>query len=400
MRSAGLLATFPTYGSNPAERVASEVCDLTAPCGNGETEPGTPVTGSRPPAAGEGLTPHLRSGLGFVPAPLPKNLARLSRPFISQTTRDTSVLRCLLQAASRAVVSRYRLLVATLSLSLFWVGLPLQAEGPQRIISTAPSITEMLYSLGLGDRVVGVTEFCHYPPEVRRKSKIGSYLHPNLETILAMKPDLVVVLKEHGELAGRLRNIKLDVFELQHNDLAGVYDSMLLIGRRTGIVAVAEEKVRKIREALEEIESQAAGRPRRGVMFVVGRTPGTIQDLMVVGRGSFLNELIAIAGGRNVFGGASSYYPRIPREEVYAKRPDVIIDMGDMGDTDQATEQYTRSVTKLWKRIPGLPAVDSGRVYSVAEDVFVVPGPRVVEAARLLLRMIHPEAADTNGATP
>ena len=290
--------------------------------------------------------------------------------------------------------------MATLSLSLFWVGLPLQAEGPQRIISTAPSITEMLYSLGLGDRVVGVTEFCHYPPEVRRKSKIGSYLHPNLETILAMKPDLVVVLKEHGELAGRLRNIKLDVFELQHNDLAGVYDSMLLIGRRTGIVAVAEEKVRKIREALEEIESQAAGRPRRGVMFVVGRTPGTIQDLMVVGRGSFLNELIAIAGGRNVFGGASSYYPRIPREEVYAKRPDVIIDMGDMGDTDQATEQYTRSVTKLWERIPGLPAVDSGRVYSVAEDVFVVPGPRVVEAARLLLRMIHPEAADTNGATP
>ena len=256
----------------------------------------------------------------------------------------------------------------------------------------------MLYDLGLGDRVVGVTEFCHYPPEVRRKPKIGSYLHPNLETILQMKPDLVVVLKEHGQLAGRLRNVSLDVFELQHNDLAGVYDSLLLLGGRAGIRPLAEERVSSIRAALEQIKSQAAGRPRRGVMFVVGRTPGTIQDLMVVGRGSFLNELIAIAGGRNVFGAAASHYPRIPREEVYAKRPDVIIDMGDMGDTDQATEQYTRSVAELWKRIPGLPAVESGRVYSVAEDAFVVPGPRVVKAARLLLEMIHPEAGQTNEA--
>ena len=340
------------------------------------------MTGSQPHVTGRGLTPHCRSGLGFVPAPLRENSTRSSLSFF-----DAPACRRLWQTVA-------------LPLLLFCAILSLQAEGPQRIISTAPSITEMLYDLGLGDHVVGVTEFCHYPPEVRRKPKIGSYLHPNLETILAMKPDLVVVLKEHGELAGRLRNIKLDIFELQHNDLAGVYDSMLLIGRRTGIVAVAEEKVRKIREALEEIEARAADRPRRGVMFVVGRTPGTIQDLMVVGRGSFLNELIAIAGGRNVFGGANSYYPRIPREEVYAKRPDVIIDMGDMGDTDQATEQYTRSVTALWKRIPGLPAVESGRVYSVAEDVFVVPGPRVVDAASSLFRMIHPEAPEANGATP
>ena len=292
------------------------------------------------------------------------------------------------------------LMAAAASLWLLCAVLSLQAQAPQRIISTAPSITEMLYALGLGERVVGVTEFCHYPPEVRRKPKIGSYLHPNLETILAMKPDLVVVLKEHGELAARLRVIELDYFELQHNDLAGVYDSMRLLGRSTGIATVAELKVRKIREALDEIEARAAGRPRRGVMFVVGRTPGTIQDLMVVGRGSFLNELIAIAGGRNVFGEAGSHYPRIPREEVYAKRPDVIIDMGDMGDTDQATEQYKRSVTELWKRIPGLPAVESKRVYSVAEDVFVVPGPRVVEAGHLLFAMIHPEAAEANGATP
>ena len=251
----------------------------------------------------------------------------------------------------------------------------------------------MLYHLGLGDRVVGVTEFCHYPPEVRQIPKIGSYLHPNLETILEMRPDLVVVLSEHGVLNDRLRGVNLNVFVLQHNDLSGIYDSMLRLGERAGIRSVAEERVQEIRQALDEIESQAAARSRRSVMFIVGRTPGTIQDLMVVGSGSFLNELIAIAGGRNAFGETSSFYPRIPREEVYAKRPGVIIDMGDMGDTDEATEQYRRSVRELWQQVPSLPAVKSGRVYSVAQDLFVVPGPRVVEAAEVLFRMIHPEAA-------
>ena len=111
------------------------------------------------------------------------------------------------------------------------------------------------------------------------------------------------------------------------------------------------------------------------------------------GKGSFLNELIAIAGGSNVFADATNHYPRIPREEIYARRPDVIIDMGDMSDTDEVTEEHKRSVAELWKQIPSLPAVKEGRVYPVAEDIFVVPGPRVIDAAQSLFRMIQPEAA-------
>ena len=98
-------------------------------------------------------------------------------------------------------------------------------------------------------------------------------------------------------------------------------------------------------------------------------------------------------GGRNVFGKAKNFYPRIPREEIYASRPDIIIDMGDMSETDHVTEGHKRSVTELWKQMPSLPAVREGRVYAVANDIFVVPGPRVVEAAQSLFRMIHPEAS-------
>ncbi len=269
----------------------------------------------------------------------------------------------------------------------------LGAQVPQRIVSAAPSITEMLYSIGVGDRVVGVTEFCHYPPEVRQKPKIGSYMRPNLETIVAMRPDLVVVLREHGELVAQLRRTGLRVLDLQHNTLDGVFDAMLLLGRTVGVEEAARRRVGELRGRLDAIGAKANGLPKRKVMFVIGRTPGTIQDLMVVGRESFLNELITIAGGQNIFRETNAFYPRIPREEIYARGPEVIIDMGDMADTDRVTEEHKRSVPGLWKVLADVPAVKAGRVYPVAEDLFVVPGPRVVEAAQMLFEMIHPEEA-------
>lgn len=267
------------------------------------------------------------------------------------------------------------------------------ADPPQRIISAAPSITEMLYALGLGDRVVGVTTFCHYPPEVRDKPKIGSYMQPNIETMLAMRPDLVVILNEHAGLGERLRKVGLNVLELENSGLEGVYTSLRELGGRCGVVETAEQRIARIQSGLAAIHLRAAKAPRRSVMFIVGRTPGVIRDLMVVGRGSFLNELIDVAGGRNLFHDSAAYYPKIGLEELYAGRPEVIIDMGDMADTDRVSEQHKRSVAALWRQYPMVPAVEADRVYPVANDIFVVPGPRIVEAATELFRMIHPEAA-------
>jgi len=282
---------------------------------------------------------------------------------------------------------------AVVGASIARVSLATAATLPTRIVSTAPSITEMLYELELGDRVVGVTSYCHYPPEVRDKPKIGSYLNPNFETTLALQPDLVVVLKEHSELAEKLRGFGLPVLELQHNALEGIYQSMLDLGKRTGADEIAQLRVASIRGGLKAIRKRAGGLPKRSVMFIVGRTPGTVEDLMAVGSHSFLNELIDIAGGRNAFEDAIAYYPRIPREEVYARRPEVIIDMGDMGETDGVTDQQRREVVELWDEMPNLPAVKTGRVYGVADDIFVVPGPRVVRTAERFFEMIHPESS-------
>ena len=267
------------------------------------------------------------------------------------------------------------------------LALLLAAGTPERIISTAPSITEMLYDLGLGNRVVAVTMYCHYPPEVRQKPKIGTYLNPDLEAMLAARPDLIVALERATNLKDKLPALGIPVLELKNDTVADILESMTELGRRAGVEARARERVAAIRADLRAIEERAAKRPRRSVMFVVGRTPGTVQDLIVVGGGAYLSELLEKAGGHNVFADARVTYPKVSREEVLARRPEVILDMGDMADTDVITQAHRRSVEELWKR-----AAPWAQVYAVASDVFVVPGPRVAEAARELARRIQPEA--------
>jgi iron complex transport system substrate-binding protein len=202
-----------------------------------------------------------------------------------------------------------------------------------------------------------------------------------------------VILREHAGLGERIRKVGLNVLELQNNNLENIYGSLRELGRRAEVGDRAEQRIGEIESALADIRARAGGLPRRSVMFIVGRTPGVIRDLVVVGRGSFLNELIEIAGGRNLFSDSAAFYPKIGLEGLYSGRPEVVIDMGDMADTDRVTGQHRRAVAALWQQYPMIPAVPAGRVYPVANDIFVVPGPRVVEAAAELLRMIHPEAA-------
>lgn len=265
------------------------------------------------------------------------------------------------------------------------------AATPRRIVSTAPSITEMLFALGLGDRVVGVTTYCNYPAEARSKPKIGTYLQPNLETILSLKPDLVIVVKNPVRLTERISAIGLPVLEIGEETLSGIAESIRLIGNRTG----APDRARKLNESMQTelagIEQRTKPLTRQKIMFIVSRTPGKLESLMAVGQATYLNELIRIAGGENIFGGTQTSYPKISLEEVLARNPDVIADMGDMAETASVTAQHKKEVIDLWKRQPSLKAARSGRIFAVASDIFVVPGPRAVDAAREFVKMLHPE---------
>ncbi len=277
-------------------------------------------------------------------------------------------------------------------LCVLWAPAVLLAAGPARIVSTSPSITEMLYAMGLGDRVAGVTTFCHYPPEAARKPKIGNYLQPSMETIVALRPDLVIAEVTGVRRAEKFSALGVKVIEVDDGTIAGIYDSIARIGKATGAQGAASALAGRIRGSLAEVRQRTAKLPPGRVVFIVGRAPGRLAELVVAGRGSYLEEVMALAGGKNIFGDTLAQYSKVTVEELLARNPEVIVDMGEMAETVGVTEQAKRAVVALWGRYPSLAAVRQRRVFAVASDIFVVPGPRVVDAASEFARMLHPEA--------
>ena len=263
---------------------------------------------------------------------------------------------------------------------------------PRRIVSTAPSITETLFALGLGDRVVGVSQYCHYPKEATTRPRIGTFLKPNVEAIVGLHPDLVIVQSMADPAADQLRRMQLNVMRVDHGDLELTFTAIQEIAARCGVVERGTKLVAEIRGRLNAIRQRTARLPRRSLVFIVGRSPGGLDNLTAVGKGSYLNELIAIAGGVNALAGTLMPYPKVSLEALFGLNPDVVVDMGDMAETIGVTDEHKRSVVALWTRHATLKAVMQRRVYAVASDIFVVPGPRVAEAAEAFEKMLHPEA--------
>ena len=257
-----------------------------------------------------------------------------------------------------------------------------------RVVSTAPSFTETMFAMGAGDRVAAVSTYCHFPPEVNKLPRVGSYLQPNVEAIARLKPDLVLVHAEQPKALAQLEGLKIRTLAVRNTTLEETLTSATQIGRAIGMAKQGENLERRLREKLSAIEKQNAGRTRT-LLFIVGRTPGRLDGLVAVGSSSFLNDVIRIAGGRNVLFDSKVAYPRLSLEAVLRLDPDVIVDMGDMAETVGVTEEHKRSVVRLWEAQKGIRAVEQRKVFAVAADIFVVPGPRVVEAAEAFAAMLH-----------
>lgn len=275
-------------------------------------------------------------------------------------------------------------IVLLLSLLSFAAG----AAEPRRIVSTAPSFTEILFAVGAGDRVVAVSTYCHYPKQVDKLPRVGSYVKPNIEAIAQLRPDLVLVNSEQPEAIAQLAKLGIRSISVKNLTMDDTLASIVQIGAAAGRKRESLTLERSLRAKLSEIERRSAGKPSRSLLFVVGRTPGRLDGMIAVGKGSFLNELIRIAGGRNVLAESPVAYPRISLESVIRLDPDVIVDMGDMAVTTGVTEERKRSVVKLWQAQPAIRAASAGRVFAVAADIFVVPGPRMAEAGEAFSRML------------
>jgi iron complex transport system substrate-binding protein len=266
------------------------------------------------------------------------------------------------------------------------------AAQPRRIVSTAPSITEMLYALGVGDRVVGVTVYCRYPADAQTKPKVGTFLEPDLERILALKPDLVLVIKNPVQVAEKLRKLGLRAEELNQDSIQDVLQSLAIAGKLVGRDAEAKKLSEGIRAELDAVRRSAAGKPRRKALFLVGRAPGTLQGMVGAGPGTFVDELMALAGAGNMLQGSPIQYPRVSLEQVLAADPDVILDMGDFAHAEGKPMEPVSRLLGLWGQYPRLRAVKAGQVIQVGDEIFIRPGPRMGQAARELRRMLAGDA--------
>jgi iron complex transport system substrate-binding protein len=266
----------------------------------------------------------------------------------------------------------------------------LVAAVPARIVSTSPSITESLYALGLGDRIVGVSTYCRFPHEAARLPKVGTFLKPDTELIAQLRPDLVIVHAGPHDVPRQMSALGIRSISVDRGTLDAVYTTILAIGDEAGVPDRAAALVGRLRQHLNRIHTEVSRRPARKVLIVVGRQAGTLADLVVVGEGSYLHDLIAIGGGVNVMAGYGvSDYPHISLETVVRLSPDVVIDAGDMGNTPEEHVRRKSVTEQLWKRQKMVAAAQRNDIHAVTSDAFVVPGPRVIEVAETLAQWLH-----------
>ncbi|MEA3442576.1 MAG: ABC transporter substrate-binding protein [Chloroflexota bacterium] len=254
---------------------------------------------------------------------------------------------------------------------------------PQRIISLAPSNTETLFALGLGDKVVGVTEYCNYPPEALDKEKIGGYSTPDIEKIIALQPDLVLASSIHAkEFIPALEERGLTVFALAPENLGGILEDIRMVGEVTGKEEEASELVTRMDNRIEAVTNKTKNmREKPRIFFITWHEP-----LWTVGSGTIIQELIGKAGGVNIFQDISGH-STVDLEEVIFRDPEVIITCTGHGDAKGKPFEWAKSEPRLQVT----KARKSSRIYQVDADLVNRAGPRVVDALEWFAYFIHPE---------
>jgi iron complex transport system substrate-binding protein len=241
---------------------------------------------------------------------------------------------------------------------------------PQRIIALTPSLTETLFALGLGDRVVGVGDYTTWPPEAVRKPRIGGLFNPNLERIVSLRPDLAVLLPSERDLGTRLRPLGVDVLIVPDETLADVERSFYTIATHCNAQEAGKRFAAEWRAGLSL--PKIPGPPLK-VMISIGRASGRLGEISVAGRGTFLDELLVRLGGVNVFADSPTRYPQISVEEVVARKPDVVLELR----TDPQTPEQAAALVHDWQALPEVPAVRNGAVEVIAGSHVLIPGPRL-----------------------
>jgi iron complex transport system substrate-binding protein len=245
----------------------------------------------------------------------------------------------------------------------------------------------MLFAIGAGPDVVAVSSFDRYPPDVGRLPRVGALLDPDLERILALRPDLVIVYGTQTDLRAQLDRAGVPMFLYEHAGLADVTATIRALGRRTGRAEAAERTAAGIEARLTEVRSRLAGAPRPRTLLVFGREAGALRTIFASGGVGFLHDMLEAAGGENVMVDVARQAIQMTTELILARRPDVILELR----TDAMDAAALERERRVWRVLSSVPAVRNGRVHILADESLVVPGPRVAAATERIARVLHPD---------
>jgi len=287
---------------------------------------------------------------------------------------------------------RLRLLRSFVVISvLFAIALTKVAESqpsglPSRIISLIPAVTEMLFAIGAGPQIVGVSSFDRYPPEVAKLQRVGALLDPDVERILALRPDLVAVYASQSDLRTQLERAKIPVYVYSHAGLPDITATLRELGERVGHGREAADVAVAIERRIAAVRKRVANLPHPKTLIVFDRETLALRGIYASGGVGFIHDMVDAAGGTNVFADVKQQAVQATTELILARRPEAILELrGDPVAPDIRSKEIA-----VWRALGSLPAVRNNRVYFIDQQMTVVPGPRVADAIELIAKTLHP----------
>ena len=256
----------------------------------------------------------------------------------------------------------------------------------KRIVSLVPALTEMLFAVGAGPQVVGVSSYDEFPAEVKKLPKVGALLDPDTERVLSLRPDFVILYGSQSDLQAQFMRAGIRSFVYRHGGIATVLDTIRDLGAATGHPTEAARVIRDVQAKLDAVRARVKGRPRPRVLLVFERQPKTLREIYVSGGRGFLHEMLEIAGGQNVFADVDRESVQPSSETLISRAPDIVLEVRAAGLLETREVAQERGV---WSALPSLPAVRNKRVHFLVGDYLVVPGPRLAQATEAFANAIH-----------
>ena len=276
---------------------------------------------------------------------------------------------------------------------VFWATHPATTQprpaAAQRIVSLVPALTEMLFAIGAGPQVVAVSSYDEFPPEVKSLPKVGALLDPDMERILALRPDLIVSYGSQTDMQAQLARAKIRVFSYRHAGLNGVFATLKDLGEAVGRTTDSERLSREIRSGLDAIQARVRGRPKPRTLLVFERDPESLRGVYVSGGVGFLHDMLGIAGGVNVFADVARESVQPSVETMLSRAPEFILEVRATGLLAGADVTQAK---RVWGALASVPAVQRGHIQILTGDHLVVPGPRLVQGTEAFARALHPDA--------